>query len=447
MSIGMLALVYVRFARTTRRLEAQQLDLQRTAALLETEVKLRTHAQKELARAYAAALDGTRVKTAFLANMSHELRTPMNAIMALTDLLLRDELERRQRECLETIRDSSHGLLVLLDDLLDLSKVEAGAMRLDAIDFRPREVLTQLERLLAARAAAKGIRLELTQDPSVPEVLHGDPLRITQVLTNLVGNSIKFTAQGTVAARLRWNAPILVIEVSDTGIGMTPDQMGTLFQPFSQADPSTTRRFGGTGLGLAIVKRLCELHGGDVRVTSQPGVGSVFTATLQCTLGQTQLGQTQPARESDPVRSEPVQPLEGLRVLVAEDNAINQLVAKRLLERLGVGFEMVANGLEAINRVTNGTWDVVLMDIQMPHLDGIEATRRIRSLGVVQPVIIALSASAMEEDQVAARNAGVDDFLSKPITLDRLAAALRRAAPRRSAVAGQSRIEAARQAS
>lgn len=443
----MLALVYVRFARTTRRLEAQQLDLQRTAALLETEVKLRTHAQKELARAYAAALDGTRVKTAFLANMSHELRTPMNAIMALTDLLLRDELERRQRECLETIRDSSHGLLVLLDDLLDLSKVEAGAMRLDAIDFRPREVLTQLERLLAARAAAKGIRLELTQDPSVPEVLHGDPLRITQVLTNLVGNSIKFTAQGTVAARLRWNAPILVIEVSDTGIGMTPDQMGTLFQPFSQADPSTTRRFGGTGLGLAIVKRLCELHGGDVRVTSQPGVGSVFTATLQCTLGQTQLGQTQPARESDPVRSEPVQPLEGLRVLVAEDNAINQLVAKRLLERLGVGFEMVANGLEAINRVTNGTWDVVLMDIQMPHLDGIEATRRIRSLGVVQPVIIALSASAMEEDQVAARNAGVDDFLSKPITLDRLAAALRRAAPRRSAVAGQSRIEAARQAS
>ena len=420
-----LALMRVRFARTTKNLEAQQLALQRTAALLETEVKLRTHAQKELARAYAAALDGTRVKTAFLANMSHELRTPMNAVMALTDLLLRDELEARQRECLETIRDSSQGLLVLLDDLLDLSKVEAGAMRLDAIDFAPRDVLTQLERLLAGRAAAKGLRLELTKDAAVPKVLRGDPLRLTQVLTNLVGNSIKFTAKGEVAARLRWEAPTLVIEVSDTGIGMTAEQMGALFQPFTQADASTTRRFGGTGLGLAIVKRLCELHGGDVRVTSQLGVGSVFTATLQY-----EIGQAEPVAASNPsgVEAMPL-PLDGLRVLVAEDNVINQRVAERLLERLGVSFEMVANGRMAIERVKTGKWAVVLMDIQMPELDGIEATRQIRSLGVTQPVIIALSASAMEEDQVAARNAGVDDFLAKPITLAKLAAALHRAAP------------------
>jgi CheY-like chemotaxis protein/two-component sensor histidine kinase len=362
------------------------------------------------------------VKTAFLANMSHELRTPMNAIMALTDLLLRDELAGRQRECLETIRDSSQGLLVLLDDLLDLSKVEAGAMRLDSIDFAPADVLIRLERLLGPRALVKGLRLELTVDPTVPEVLRGDPLRLTQVLTNLVGNSIKFTTQGTVGAHLTWEAPTLRLEVSDTGIGMTPEQMASLFQPFTQADASTTRRFGGTGLGLAIVKRLCELHGGDIRVQSQPGVGSVFTATLQY-----ELGHEQPVRGSGPSRVAPVQPLDGLKVLVAEDNAVNQLVAARLLERLGVHFEMVRNGLEAIERVKSATWAVVLMDIQMPDLDGIEATRRIRSLAVAQPVIIALSASAMEEDKVAARAAGVDDFLAKPITLDKLAAALQRA--------------------
>ncbi len=405
------------------RFDAQRIEFGRTNALLQTEVKLRSHAQKELDRAYNAALEGTRVKTAFLANMSHELRTPMNAVVGLTDLLLRDQLTVSQRENLETVRESSQGLLVLLDDLLDLSKIEAGAMRLDRIDFSVREVLSQLDRLLSPRALSKNITLSLECAPTVPNVFRGDPLRLTQVLTNLVGNAIKFTSNGGVTVELSWSEPVLTVAITDTGIGMTPEQMSALFQPFSQADTSMTRRFGGTGLGLAIVKRLCELHQGDVKVTSTPGIGSTFTATLQYELGT--------VRAVDPVSNlaKPIETLHGLRVLVAEDNAINQRVAQRLLQRLGVTCHVVENGADAVEHVKTARWDVVLMDLQMPVMDGMEATRRIRALSTPQPCIIALSANAMEEDKTLAHQAGVNDFLAKPITLDTLSAALRRCSP------------------
>jgi len=410
--------------------DAERLDSARTAALLQTEIKLRSHAQAEISRSYDAALEGTRVKTAFLANMSHELRTPMNAVVGLTDLLLRDELTAAQRENLETVRESSNGLLVLLDDLLDLSKIEAGAMRLERIEFSVGEVMAQLERLLSVRAKAKGIALCFLGAGLLPESLLGDPHRLTQVLTNLIGNSLKFTEQGAVTVNVSWEAPILRVEVIDTGIGMTPVQISALFQPFIQVDASATRRFGGTGLGLAIVKRLCELHEGEVSVLSTLGQGSVFTVSLRYELGEA----TAPLLRQG---VKPVLPLDGLRVLVAEDNHINQRVAERLLERLGVTCQVVNNGAEALEQLTHTSWDVVLMDIQMPVMDGIEATRRIRAKThfISQPTIIALSANAMVEDKSSARDAGVDAFLTKPITLDALAEALHqaRSSPRISA--------------
>ncbi len=414
------AWLHQRLRQLTRMRDDERLTFERTAALLETEIKLRSHAQKELSRAYDAALEGTRVKTSFLANMSHELRTPMNAVVGLTDLMLRDELTQAQRENLETVRESSNGLLVLLDDLLDLSKIDAGAMRLEHVEFSVREVMLQLERLLAPKAVAKHIALRFIGADALPALCVGDPYRLTQVMTNLIGNSLKFTDSGAVTVTVTWSDPHLKIAVADTGIGMTADQLTALFQPFTQVDASTTRRFGGTGLGLAIVKRLCELHHGEVTVSSELGVGSVFTAVLRYQVGHAEaLTQKQSPR--------PVQPLDGLRVLVAEDNRINQRVAERLLERLGVTCQVVNNGAEALEHLTHTQWDVVLMDIQMPVMDGIEATRRIRAQSMRQPTIIALSANAMDEDKTTAKTAGVDAFLSKPITLDALADALHRA--------------------
>ncbi len=410
--------------RLQRMWAAERLSFNKTAALLETEVKLRSHAQMELQRSFAAALEGTRVKTAFLANMSHELRTPMNAVVGLTDLLLRDELTQAQRENLETVRESSNGLLVLLDDLLDLSKIEAGAMRLDFVEFSVTEVMTLLERLLTPKAAAKHITLSIRGGEGLPAVLLGDPHRLTQVMTNLIGNSLKFTDSGHVTMTVTWEEPRLIIEVKDSGIGMTEEQLSDLFQPFTQVDTSATRRFGGTGLGLAIVRRLCELHRGDVQVTSELGKGSVFTARLRYELGPALT--TVAMRQKNQIK--PVLPIEGLRVLVAEDNRINQRVAERMLERLGATCHVVSNGAEVLAELAKNDWDVVLMDIQMPVMDGIEATKRIRALvKSSQPTIIALSANAMNEDKRSAEAAGVDAFLSKPLTLDALADALHRA--------------------
>ncbi len=419
------AWMHHQFRAAMRAREAERHDFERTAALLETEVKLRSHAQKELSRSYDAALEGTRVKTAFLANMSHELRTPMNAVVGLTDLMLRDQLNPAHRDYLETVRESSNGLLVLLDDLLDLSKIEAGAMRLDRVAFSPRDVMAQLERLLTPKAVAKHIELRFHAGPDLPDTLLGDPLRLTQVLTNLIGNSLKFTDRGEVRVTLRWHVPALSIEVTDSGIGMTAEQCSALFVAFTQVDPSATRRFGGTGLGLAIVKRLCELHQGEVTVASELGQGSTFTATLRYDADQPRTAGAMTPRAG----VKPAKPLEGLRVLIAEDNRVNQKVAERLLERLGVVCLVVNNGAEALAQLKTTPWDVVLMDIQMPVMDGIEATRLIREQLISQPTIIALSANAMDEDKTSAKAAGVNDFLSKPITLDALADALHRARP------------------
>ncbi len=419
-ALGWLTHLHIRRLLTQR--QAERLEFDRTSALLETEVKLRTHAQRELEHSYNAALEGTRVKAAFLANMSHELRTPMNAVVGLTDLVLRDELSAQQRESLETVRESSNGLLLLLDDLLDLSKVEAGALRLDRAPFAVREVLGQLDRLLRPRAIAKHIGFEVRLAGDVPEVLIGDSHRLTQVMTNLIGNAIKFTARGTVSIEVSWAAPKLALRVKDSGIGMTADQMSNLFQPFTQADVSMTREFGGTGLGLAIVKRLCELQLGTVEVESMLGAGSIFTATLEY-----ELGSEMPAPErAKGVKVRPIETLGGLRVLVAEDNAVNRRVVQRLLERLGVAVTTVNNGAEALAQLNREPFDIVLMDLQMPVMDGLEATRRIRASGITQPAIIALSANAMAEDKRLAWAAGMNDFLAKPITLDMLGDALLR---------------------
>jgi CheY-like chemotaxis protein len=286
------------------------------------------------------------------------------------------------------------------------------------VDFAPRDLLAQLSRLFGPRASSQGLAFELRCEARVPAMLKGDPLRLSQVLTNLVMNALKFTAKGRVEVVLDWAVDLLMARVSDTGIGMNPEQVGRVFSAFEQADASMTRRFGGSGLGLAIVKRLCELQGGCITVTSEPGVGSVFTATLAMPEGAG-LPVVAPAA--------PRPSVEGMRVLVAEDNVINQRVAERLLEKLGVSVTIAVNGLEALRAVERGDWTVVLMDLQMPEMDGLEATRRIRELPRAQPVIIAVTANALNEHRTAALEAGVDDFLTKPITLDALASALGRA--------------------
>ena len=390
----------------------------------------------ELIAAKAAAEAAGRAKSLFLANVSHEIRTPMNAILGMAELLLGTDLTPAQREQVETLRGSGATLMALLNDILDLSKVESGRLELELRPLDPREPLRRTIALLERKATEKGLVLAVRVGGAVPLRIFGDAVRLEQVLINLISNAIKFTPAGRVdvtldARRLQGEEHELQFEVRDTGIGIPRERFDRLFQPFSQVDASTTREFGGTGLGLAICASLSRLMGGRIDVESQAGQGSSFRfvfAAREAPAGVERPPALDPLDEIQAMTPAERTALAGLRVVVAEDNPINQRLTQLLLGRLGLSARVAETGLDLLDRLRESPADVVLMDVQMPRLDGLEATRRIRAgeAGSVQPWIVALTASAQEGDREACLAAGVDDYLPKPVGLDALLGALRR---------------------
>jgi len=405
----------------------------RPAAIMEInrDISARKRAEDALRQANVELVRASRAKSEFLATISHEIRTPLNGVIGLTSLLLGTPLSPQQREYTAAIQTSGEALLALINDILDLSKIEAGQMRLERGPLDLRHLVGEVAAVFMAQVQAKGLRLEARVDPRVPPLVEGDAMRLREVLTNLVGNAVKFTAQGTVEVRVALaeesaEGVLLRIAVRDTGIGIAPEAQEALFEPFAQADASTTRRYGGTGLGLAIVKRLVEAMGGQIGVQSAVGQGSTFWLTLRLPRLGAAAAERPPATPHIGPAPRTAEVGARGRVLVAEDNAINRLVAAGLLESLGCEVHTVEDGRQAVEAVEREDYDLVLMDAHMPELDGFAATAAIREReraagrGRHTP-IVALTADALAGDAEKSRAAGMDDHLSKPVTRERLA--------------------------
>ncbi|MFW5741385.1 MAG: PAS domain S-box protein [Myxococcota bacterium] len=416
---------------------------QRVVRLIGTlmDMTRRRNMEEDLRRAKNEADAASRAKSEFLARMSHEIRTPMNGVMGITELALMEEnLPERAREYLTLAAQSAQGLLSIINDVLDLSAVEAGRVEIEAKPFEPLASVRAVTSTLEVVARAKGIGLRCRADPELPSVVIGDDGRLRQVLTNLVGNAVKFTSQGAIdiAVEFAEHQPVvrrperlrIVFTVRDTGLGIAPSNLDCIFERFSEATRSTHAEFGGTGLGLSIAKQLVELMGGRIWVRSEPGAGSVFQFTIDVGVPETEAAAV---TESVPASAD-VDLLQPLRVLVAEDNRLNQLVARRLLERLGHDVALASDGEEALEALARSRFDLVLMDVQMPKLDGDEVTRRVRagdagSRSRSVP-IVALTAHAVDGDRERLLAAGMDDYLSKPLRAELLTEVLRGIAQR-----------------
>ncbi len=448
----------------TERVRAEQ-EIQTLNASLEARVQERTAAlsqanalllkqEAELREAKLVAENSTRMKSDFLANMSHEIRTPLNAVIGLSHLAMKNASDDRQRDYLAKIQHSSQHLLELINDILDLSKIEADKLDIERTDFRLSEVLDSVSTVIGHRAAAKGLELNFRVDRDVPEHLMGDPLRLGQMLLNYGNNAVKFTDEGEVEVRVSLlegtedGGVLLRFDVRDTGIGLTPEQIKGLFQSFHQADGSTSRKYGGTGLGLAIVSRLARLMGGEVGVDSEPGRGSTFWVSARFAKDLQQSARVQPeihapshdtrllgnseaasvassgalaSGAAGAARGVPV----GATVLLVEDNEINQQVAAELLMDAGLTVDVVGNGQAALDRVQQRHYDLVLMDLHMPVMDGLTATRAIRALpGLGDLPVVAMTASAMADDRKRCLDAGMNDFVAKPIEPENLVSVL-----------------------
>ncbi len=406
------------------------LALRQLANELEAQVEART---RELEVALDEAREATKVKGQFLATMSHEIRTPLFGVIGTAELLEESSLDDEQRARLSAIRSSGESLLALLNEILDFSKLDAARLELQSVEFDLEQEVSSVVRLFEPLASGAGLVLSADIEPQA-HLFIGDKVRLRQIISNLLSNAVKFTTAGevalTVATRRIANRAHVVISVRDTGPGIPDDQREVLFEEFRQGDPSTTRVHGGTGLGLAIVSRLAKLMQGDVTIDSVVGQGSVFTVRVVMDVGPERGSRTQTAAKAPPMK------LSGnvhdLRILLVEDNPVNRMVTTAMLKKLGCSASVAEDGAAAVAAVSAGTIDVVLMDLQMPVLDGFEATRAIRALDLeVQPQIVALTANAFESDRQRSRETGMDDFLAKPFSLPELRALCERLAAAR----------------
>ncbi|OPY52282.1 MAG: hybrid sensory histidine kinase BarA [Methanosaeta sp. PtaU1.Bin112] len=400
-------------------------------------------AEDRLIEAKEAAEAAARSKSDFLANMSHEIRTPLNAVLGLTGLLLNSDLTAQERDYVETVRSSGNALLSVINDILDFSKIEGGKMELESQAFNLGECIAVAADLVKPSADQKGLVLNCDLDESLPAYIKGDVTRLRQVLVNLLGNAVKFTHDGTIGLSVI-GKPLepsrtsdasrtsdgrkyeLHFSISDTGIGIPEEKLDRLFRSFSQVDSTTTRKYGGTGLGLAISRRLVEMMGGEIWVVSKPKLGSTFHFTILAEASEEEPKPGDPGLvvPRDYAGQEEVRPL---RILLAEDNAVNQMVAIQMLKRLGYSADVAGNGLEVLQALERQPYDVVLMDVQMPEMDGLAAAQEIRKLWPRGPRIIAITAYALKGDRERCLAAGMDDYISKPIVIEELKRVLEKA--------------------